>query len=101
MNLHSNLTWLLPKTASPGSVASRSRGRNLRQVKSYPTLKYFVNGGEPVDYEGGRDASSIAEWLRKREKPAVEELSDSQVRQLEAEADGVLLLNVECSQSDS
>ncbi|CAK9066184.1 unnamed protein product [Durusdinium trenchii] len=49
------------------------------QVKSYPTLKYFVNGGEPVDYEGGRDASSIAEWLRKREKPAVEELSDSQV----------------------
>ena len=48
-------------------------------MKSYPTLKYFVNGAEPVDYDGGRDAESIAEWLRKREKPTVEEIDMAEV----------------------
>ncbi|CAE7252314.1 unnamed protein product [Symbiodinium sp. CCMP2456] len=50
------------------------------QVQSYPTLKYFVGGGEPVDYDGPREADGIAEWLRKREKPAVEEMKESEVK---------------------
>eukprot|EP00439_Symbiodinium_sp_Y106_P082930 s629_g22.t1 len=49
------------------------------QVQSYPTLKYFVGGGDPVDYDGPREAVGIAEWLRKREKPAVEEMKESEV----------------------
>jgi len=49
------------------------------QVQSYPTLKYFVGGGDPVEYDGPREATGIAEWLRKREKPAVEEMKESEV----------------------
>ncbi|CAE7291036.1 unnamed protein product [Symbiodinium natans] len=49
------------------------------QVQSYPTLKYFVRGGDPVEYDGPREADGIAEWLRKREKPAVEEMTESEV----------------------
>eukprot|EP00434_Breviolum_minutum_P028357 symbB.v1.2.025088.t1/scaffold2313.1/size127079/9 len=49
------------------------------EVTSYPTLKYFVNGGDPIEYDGPRDADGIAEWLRKREKPAVEEIEVSGV----------------------
>jgi len=49
------------------------------EVTSYPTLKYFVNGGDPIEYDGPRDADGIAEWLRKREKPAVEEIEASGV----------------------
>lgn len=49
------------------------------QVQSFPTLKYFVGGGDPIDYDGPRQADGIAEWLRKREKPVVEEIADSEV----------------------
>ncbi|CAJ1379196.1 unnamed protein product [Effrenium voratum] len=58
-------------TAEPG-LAERF------EVKSYPTLKYILNGGDPIEYDGPRKADGIAEWLRKREKPAVEEIAESE-----------------------
>jgi len=49
------------------------------EVKSYPTLKYFAMGSEPVEYDGGRDAKGLAGWARKRELPTVTELDEAGV----------------------
>ena len=38
-------------------------------VKGYPTLKFFYNG-EPIDYNGEREADAIENWIQKKsEKP--------------------------------
>ena len=34
----------------------------IYEVKGFPTIKGFVDGGEPVDYEGGRTAKQLASW---------------------------------------
>ncbi|GMR42615.1 hypothetical protein PMAYCL1PPCAC_12810 [Pristionchus mayeri] len=38
-------------------------------VKGYPTLKFWKEGGEPIDYDGGRDEQGIIDWIQPRVDP--------------------------------
>ena len=42
-------------------------------VRGYPTLKFFFNG-EPVDYNGDREAESIEKWIETKTSTKVEEV---------------------------
>lgn len=39
-------------------------------VNGYPTLKWFV-GGEPMDYDGPREAAGIVNWIKSMSGPSV------------------------------
>ncbi|KAG7528350.1 hypothetical protein FFLO_06227 [Filobasidium floriforme] len=55
---------LIAKTDADG--AGKSLGKRFG-VKGYPTLKWFgPDGGEPVDYEGGRDLDSLAKFVTEK-----------------------------------
>jgi protein disulfide-isomerase A1 len=51
-------------------------------IRGFPTLKFFVKGSSaPIDYEGGRTAPEIIQWLKKRTGPVsveVNTLEDAQ-----------------------
>merc|ERR1719163_1233394 len=46
-------------------------------VRGFPTMKYF-NGGEASEYGGGRSEDTIVSWIKKRELPAVSEITDQE-----------------------
>jgi thiol-disulfide isomerase/thioredoxin len=35
-------------------------------IQSFPTLKFFPKGGEPIDYEGGRQEADFVEFLNEK-----------------------------------
>lgn len=47
------------------------------KIKGYPTLKFFVDG-TPSDYNGGRTAEEIVQWLKKKSGPPAVTLSTSE-----------------------
>lgn len=43
-------------------------------IQGFPTLKWFVDGKEAMDYSGGRTASEIVAWIKKRTGPPCTEI---------------------------
>lgn len=35
-------------------------------VTSFPTIKFFPKGGEPIDYDGGRQEADFVEFLNEK-----------------------------------
>jgi|SRR5712671_1490044 len=35
-------------------------------IQSYPTIKFFPKGGEPIDYEGGRQEADFVQFLNEK-----------------------------------
>ncbi|KAI6241659.1 putative protein disulfide-isomerase A4 [Aphelenchoides fujianensis] len=38
-------------------------------VQGYPTIKFWKEGEEPIDYDGGRDVDSIVAWVKQKTDP--------------------------------
>eukprot|EP00919_Chromeraceae_sp_WS-2016_P012935 GHVR01030289.1.p1 GENE.GHVR01030289.1~~GHVR01030289.1.p1 ORF type:complete len:409 (+),score=104.14 GHVR01030289.1:245-1471(+) len=61
-------------------------------IKGYPTLKYFKNGKD-TEFDGGRTAQSIVDWVESKMRPAVTTLtSDSELKEFMAEKQVVFVM---------
>ena len=45
------------------------------KIQGFPTLKFFKNGGDPIDFSGPRNAQGIVGWLTKKMSPPVAEVT--------------------------
>jgi len=63
--------WFLPETnciiANVDADAEPNRPLAQKyEVQSFPTLKFFPKGGDPVAYEGGRDEAAFVKFLNEK-----------------------------------
>eukprot|EP00344_Euplotes_crassus_P005811 CAMPEP_0196998732 /NCGR_PEP_ID=MMETSP1380-20130617/4049_1 /TAXON_ID=5936 /ORGANISM="Euplotes crassus, Strain CT5" /LENGTH=481 /DNA_ID=CAMNT_0042415407 /DNA_START=35 /DNA_END=1480 /DNA_ORIENTATION=- len=54
------------------------------EIKGFPTLKWFVNG-EPTEYNGGRTADEIVNWIIKKSGPPTSEITADEIESLKAD----------------
>eukprot|EP01061_Rhynchopus_euleeides_P026022 TRINITY_DN424_c0_g2_i1.p1 TRINITY_DN424_c0_g2~~TRINITY_DN424_c0_g2_i1.p1 ORF type:complete len:486 (+),score=213.94 TRINITY_DN424_c0_g2_i1:67-1458(+) len=47
------------------------------EVQGYPTIKAFIDGGDAMEYDGGRTAADIVAWVSKMTGPAVKDVADA------------------------
>lgn len=62
--------------AKVDATVESSLGEQFK-IKGYPTLKFFVDG-TPSDYNGGRTAEEIVQWLKKKSGPPAVTLATSE-----------------------
>lgn len=60
-------------------------------VRGYPTLKFFRNG-EPIEFNGGRQADDIVSWLLKKTGPPAKDLSSVELAKEFIEAANVAVV---------
>lgn len=48
-------------------------------INSFPTVKYFIRGRDPIEYAGERNAKSLESWLRRLEDARLAELAPHEV----------------------
>jgi len=70
------------------------------EVRGFPTMKYF-NGGEASEYGGGRSESTIVSWIKKRELPAVTDLTDAEGIEKLSKGDSIVLVGYFAKDSDA
>lgn len=73
------------------------------EIRGYPTLKVFSNG-ESADYEGGRQAENIVEYMIKQSLPAVqvpESVSDLETLIEEQTKPFVVYINPKANEKDT
>ena len=51
------------------------------EIKGFPTLKWFVNQ-EPTEYNGGRTADEIVNWIKKKSGPPTSEISAEELEKI-------------------
>ncbi|KAK7113651.1 protein disulfide-isomerase-like [Littorina saxatilis] len=61
-------------------------------VRGYPTIKFFRDGGEPVDYAAGRQAADIVNWLKKKTGPPAQELKSTDDAKAFVEKEDVVVI---------
>lgn len=61
-------------------------------VRGYPTIKFFRSAGTPSDYQAGRQASDIVNWLKKKTGPPAVELKTVDEAKTFAEKEEVVVI---------
>jgi len=78
-----------------GKVDATEEGDLAEQfgVRGYPTLKFFRNGN-PIEYNGGRQADDIVGWLVKKTGPAAREIESVEAIQALIAENQVVVLGI-------
>ena len=63
------------------------------EVRGYPTIKFFKNG-KPFDFSGGRTASEIVAWLKKKTGPSAKELTTAEEAKEFSNSDDVVVIGL-------
>lgn len=61
------------------------------EVRGYPTIKFF-RSGNPIEFQGGRQASDIVNWLKKKTGPAATTVEDAAAVKAMTEKDDVVIV---------
>lgn len=60
------------------------------EVQGYPTIKFFIKG-QPIEFNGGRTAADIVNWIKKKTGPASTQLTSNEQLEEQKKANKVLV----------